>query len=177
MGVLPGLETSEATSEPSLLPTTSTMSSPFIISLLPERTLSGLLNTRGEGVPEAAFLGLFRSGSPSFPLGRILRFLLFVFLPCSCCSRARFSACLARTARRMRNSSVMLLRMQYYGPHSWLYYYTIEACSCSSIHSHLVSISSSSNSSDTISLGFRASGLKSPPEITILWICRAANSG
>ena len=32
--------------------------------------------------------------------------------------------------------------------------------------------SSSSRRRDTISLDLRASGLKSPPEITIFWICR-----
>lgn len=98
MGVLPGLGVS---STPSVIPT-STISSPPFSSLAPDTTLSGRLKTRGEGEPDTRpGLGLFPSGSSSFPFGWFLRFLFFDFLlevaSVCCCSSAFFSACLART--------------------------------------------------------------------------------
>ena len=103
-GVLPCREDSEFTSDPSVLPMMSGVSSPFMTSpvLLRETTLSGRLNMSGEGVPEMRppVLGLFRSGSFSLPFGLFLRFLLFFFTCCSCC--AFLSACFAKTTKGIK---------------------------------------------------------------------------
>ena len=161
-GVLPGLGISEsAISEPSVLPTTSTASSPFS-SLTQDSTLSGRLKTRGEGVLETRpGLDRLSSGSPSLPPGGYFRFFPLVFFPCCSCA---FSACLARTGEsRRRDEGVCAQSYAWctHIPHLIIY-------------SHLVSISSSSRRRETISFGFRASGLKSAPEITIRWICRVS---
>ena len=171
-GVLPGLEGVSETlvfmaSTPSVL-ITSIRSSPFKVSVLLaiERTLSGLLlKMSGEGVVDmipVPVLGLFPKGSISRPLGGFFRFLLLLaFLACSIWSiTAFFSACFAKTAIK-RKQQFHLECFIHICKHIVRYMYYLLNCL------HLVSISSSSSRSETISLGFKVSGLKSPPEITI----------
>lgn len=127
-----------------------------------EKYILLLLNTTAQEVDSSSLYTSMRELTLSAYFSLFL-FRSFTLLLSSSC---RFSSCRKRTARKTTKSS-----NQSRAIHSFINSFRLHICMYyhkRSGNSHFFSSSSSSSSKLTTSLGFRVSGLKFSPDITIL---------